>query len=530
MPSRRTFLAAAAGAVAWLRSPPALRLPWRREFDLVLRRGLVYSGLPAPPVESDIAIQGGRIAAVGRDLDPGVEEIDLGGVAVAPGFVDIHSHGDGTLVDDPLVESVIRQGVTTIVVGQDGSSREIGRFLALVDDLQPACNVATMVGLGSVRAAVIGDVDRAPTPEELDRMVLLVEQGLAEGACGVSSGLEYVPGGFAGHEELVALANPAGVRGLCYATHLRNEDDRLLPAIDEAVAVARDAGCGLQISHLKAQGPRNWGKMQDALDRIAAARALGVDAWFDLYPYTAYQTGLSSLFPLWSREGGTTAFLARLADPSTAAWIRRETLEKVELIGGWNNVLISAVAEPADRVIQGRRLGELAAERSADPYDEAVTLLRRSRGSVTMVGFAMSEANVDLGLAHPLAMVCSDGGAFAVAGPARRGHPHPRSFGAFPRVLGRYVRERRALSLEDAIHKMTARPALRARLADRGRLAPGAAADLVAFDPATVSDQATYENPFQYPDGILLVVVNGLIVLQDGQRTAARPGRALRPT
>jgi N-acyl-D-amino-acid deacylase len=529
MPTRRTFLAATSGALAWLGTPPALRLPWRREFDLVLRRAAVFDGLGGPVREADVGIEAGRVAAVGADLEPGVEEINLAGLALAPGFVDIHSHADATLVDDPRAESVIRQGITTIVVGQDGTSRETGRFLGLVADLAPACNVATMVGLGSVRAAVVGEADRRATPEELDRMVLLVEQGLTEGACGISSGLEYVPGAYATHDELVALADPAGARGLPYATHMRNEDDRLLEALDEAITVAREARCALQVSHLKAQGPRNWGRMTEALDRIAASRDDGLDVMFDVYPYTAYQTGLPSLFPLWSREGGAGPFLARLGDPATADWIRRETLEKVELIGGWNNVMIASAGQGGDRATEGRRLGELAAERNADPYDEAVNLLRQSRATAGMVGFAMSEPNVERALAHPLAMVCSDGGAFAVAGPARRGHPHPRSFGTFPRVLGRYVRQRGALPLEDALRKMTSRPASRVRLMDRGRIAPGAAADLVAFDPASVLDRATYQDPFQYPDGITMVLVNGLIVLRNGQRTLARPGRALRP-
>lgn len=529
MPTRRSFVAASTSALAWLTAPPALRLPRRREFDLVIRRATVHDGGEAPPYLADVAVQAGRVAAVGPALESGVEEIDLDGATLAPGFIDIHSHGDGNLVDDPRMESVIRQGVTTIIVGQDGSSRETGRFLTLVDDLAPACNVGTMVGLGSVRAAVVGDADRRATPDELDRMVLLVEQGLAEGACGVSSGLEYPPGAFAPLDELIALATAAAPRGLCYATHLRNEDDRLLEAIDEAIAVATGAGCRLQVSHLKAMGPRNWGKMGDALARLEGARAAGVDTAFDLYPYTAYQTGLGNLFPLWSRDGGTAAFLARLDDPAVADRLRAETLAKVDLIGGWNHVLLSGVRQAADRGVEGRRMGELAAEIGEDPWDLAAGLLRRNEGAVGMVGFAMNELNVDLGLAHPLALACSDGGAFATEGPARRGHPHPRSLGAFARVLGRHVRERQALSLEDAIRKMTSRPASRVRLADRGRIAPGYAADLVAFDPATISDQATYEDPFRYAEGVLLVLVNGLIVLRDGQRTPARPGRALRP-
>ncbi|HEX9893667.1 MAG TPA: amidohydrolase family protein, partial [Gemmatimonadales bacterium] len=454
---------------------------------------------------------------------------DLGGLILAPGFVDIHSHADSLMLEDPRVESVIRQGVTTVIVGQDGGSRrDLAEWFARLAEVRPAVNVASMVGLGSVRSAVVGPDDRRATSDELEQMVGLVQTGLEAGACGASSGLEYPPGAFAPREELIALCRPLAARRLPYATHMRNEDDRLLDAVDEAIAVAEGARCPLQVSHLKAQGPRNWNKMDDALERIEKARKHGVDAAFDIYPYIAYQTGLTNLFPLWSRDGGTEAFLGRLGDTAHAERIRTETLAKVELIGGWNNVLISSVAE-GDKTAEGGRLGDTAAAQGQQPYPFAVALLRQARGQVGMVGFAMSEENVERGLKHRLAMVCSDGSAVAVDGPARRGHPHPRGLGTFPRVLGRYVRERRTLKLEDAIHKMSARPAERVRLMDRGRVAPGLVADLVAFDPERVADRSTFQDPFQYPDGIRLVLVNGEIVLRDGQRTPAQPGKAVRP-
>jgi N-acyl-D-amino-acid deacylase len=317
---------------------------------------------------------------------------------------------------------------------------------------------------------------------------------------------------------------------LPYATHMRNEDDHVLEAIDEAIAVARGAGSPLEISHLKTQGPRNWSKLDAAFDRIAAARKAGCDATFDRYPYIAYQTGLTNLFPVWSRDGSTAAFLQRLGDPATADRIKQEALGKVALIGGWDNVLIANVVDSTDKPAEGARLGTYAASKGMDPYDAAVALLQRSRGNVGMVGFAMSEDNLDRILAHPLAMVCSDGGAFATDGPARRGHPHPRGLGTFPRVLGRYVRERKALSLTQAINKMSARSASRIHLRDRGRLAPGLAADVVVFDPATVHDTATYAEPFQYPVGIAAVIVNGAVALRDGQRSEQHAGRPLRAT
>ena len=527
MPTRRDFLTTGAAALAWTRLPRPGNGP---SADLVLRRAAVFDGTGQPAFEADVAVAAGRITAVGARLaDRGTEEIDLAGLALAPGFIDIHSHGDGSLTEDARAESVIRQGVTTIVVGQDGSSRRVGSFLDDIESrIRPAVNVASMVGLGSVRGEVVGPDDRPATADELARMVAIVEQALADGACGASTGLEYTPGGFATRDELIALSRPLAARRLPYSTHLRNEDDRLLDALDEAVAVAAGAGCPLQVAHLKAQGPRNWGRMDDAFGRIEIARRAGTDAAFDVYPYVAYQTGLTNLFPIWSRDGGTDVFLRRLDDPAVAGRIREETLAKVDLIGGWNSVLISGVRAPADSAVEGRRLGDLSAARAADPYQLTVELLRRSEGQVGMVGFAMSEENVERALAHPLSMVCSDGAAVAVDGPARRGHPHPRSLGSFPRVLGHYVRDRRVMPLAEAIHKMTARPAARVHVSDRGRIAAGLAADLVAFNPATVADRATYTDPFQYPAGIRLVLVNGAVTLRDGERTAARAGRGLR--
>jgi N-acyl-D-amino-acid deacylase len=344
-----------------------------------------------------------------------------------------------------------------------------------------------------------------------------VERAVADGACGASSGLEYTPGAFATPDELIAVCRPLASRRLPYATHMRNEDDRLLDSIDESIAVARGARCPLQISHLKTQGPRNWSKLDAVFAKIDAARTEGIDIAFDRYPYVAYQTGLTNLFPVWSRDGGIKAFFARLDDATTKERIRTEMLAKVELIGGWDNVLIAGVRASQDRDAEGKRLGQLATVRRVEPYDLAVALLRNSDGNVGMVGFAMSEDNLARILAHPLGMVCSDGGSFAVEGPTRRGSPHPRGLGTFPRVLGRYVRERKALTLAQAIHKMTALPASRVRLGERGRLAKGMAADVVAFDPARVIDKATFEAPFQYPEGISLVVVNGVVALRDDQ-------------
>lgn len=508
--------------------------------DLVIRGGTVFDGTGTAGREADVAIAAGRIVEVSPHVaERGTEELDARGLAVAPGFVDLHSHGDGTMRDDPRMESLVRQGITTIVVGQDGSSRASGggepgdaasfsALFASIDALQPAVNVASMVGLGTLRARVVGNVDRPATPDELAAMTGMVEAALAQGACGASSGLEYTPGAFASTAELAALCRPLAARRLPYATHMRNEDDRLLESIDESIAVARDAGCPLQVSHLKTQGPRNWPRLDAVFARVEAAARAGMDIAFDRYPYLAYATGLTNLFPVWSRDGGTAAFFQRLSDPDLSARIRLETLAKVDLIGGWVNVHISSVRAPEDRAAEGKRLGPHAASLGVDPYGLMIEMLRRNNASIGMVGFAMSEDNLERILAHPRGMVASDGGSFAIEGPTRSGSPHPRGLGTFPRVLGRYVRERKVLTLAQAIHKMTALPASRIRLADRGRLAPGLAADVVILDPARVEDRATFEEPFQYPAGIAAVVVNGTIALRDGERGARGTGSAVR--
>ena len=514
---------------------------------------MVFDGTGRPGREADVAVAGGRIVGIGRGLPPGATEIDLRDLALAPGFIDVHSHADLALLANNNAESRIRQGVTLEVVGQDGSSmgpwtdarfeavrdryrrrygieidfRSPSGFLERMDREGTAVNVATMVGNGALRAFVVGGEDRPATAAELERMKDLLGAEIRNGCAGLSSGLEYAPSGFADAGELAGLASVLRDFGCPYATHMRNEDDRLLGAIEEALHVGRAAGVSVQISHLKAQGRRNYWKADAALDLIARASSEGVDVHFDRYPYTAYATGLSSLFPGASRSGGSRAFLRRLRDPDTAAELERACRSKIALLGDWNAVRISST-NSATAWARGRLLGDLARERGADPYALAVELLEANEGGAGMIGHGMDEENTTKILAHPLGMVCSDGDAYAPYGPLAGGSPHPRGYGSFPRLLGRYVRDLGALTLESAIHKITAMPARKLRLAGRGVIEIGAVADLVAFDPDTVTDRATFENPHRYPAGIPLAIVNGIVTLREGEQTGRRAGRAVR--
>jgi N-acyl-D-amino-acid deacylase len=551
---RRTFLQTTASLVLLPQSTVWAAPPHRT--TLVLRGARVYDGTGASPVEVDVAIADATIAGVGPRLRVGrVPEMDLRGLALAPGFVDIHSHTDLNLLVNPRAESKLRQGVTTEVTGQDGSSigpwtdaeyreiresyrtrhgvdvpfRDLVGFFRWLDTEGAALNVGSMVGQGTIRGFVVGDDARVATVAEVERMRAEVERALAAGACGVSSGLEYTPSAFASTDELVSVAAALRGTGLPYTSHMRNEDDRLLGALEEAIHVGRVAGVSVQVSHLKAQGERNWWKADPALQLIESARASGVEAAFDVYPYVAYSTGLANLFPVSARDGGTPAFLARLRDAEQRAALEPLVRAKIAQLGSWDAVQVTSTASGDLAWARGRRLGQLAAERGEEPFALLVRLIVEDRNRAGMVGFGMSEENVERKLAHPLAVVCSDGAAWAPYGPLSEGVPHPRTYGSFPRVLGHYVRERRIMSLEDAIRKMTAEPARRLGFHDRGVIRPGARADLVAFDPDAVADQATFERPHQYPIGIPHVWVGGTPVLQGGEHTGARPGRSARP-
>jgi len=550
---RKRFLysSGVVGAGAFFTAAPYVKAP-RPVADLVLRGAVVYDGTGTPPIEVDVAIAGDRIEAVAAGLGRGIAEIDLAGLALAPGFVDIHSHADLSLLVNPKAESRIRQGVTLEVVGQDGGSigpwseqerqrrndsyqrnygvpidfHDVGGFLDRIDRVRPAVNVASMVGQGSVRGHIVGYRDRPANEGEIVQMRRLVREALEGGAVGMSSGLEYTPGSFAPTEELVELAKELSGTGYPYASHMRNEDNRLLAAIEEAIHIGKLAGVPVQISHLKAQGERNWWKADAALELIRAAGAGGVDVHYDRYPYVAYQTGLQNIFPADLRAGGSSAFLGRLRG-SQAATMKKAALAKISMLGSWDAIqLVSAPGRFS--ALRGKRLGASADELGMDAYELAVSLLEAGGGGVSMIGFGMSEENTQKLLAHPLGMICSDGGSYAPYGSLSNTSPHPRTYGSFPRVLGYYVRERKAMTLESAIRKMTSAPARKLKIEDRGVIKPGAFADLVAFDPDTVNDQATFEDPHQYPVGVPLVVVNGVVTIRDGEHTGSLGGRAVR--
>ncbi len=552
---RRGFLATVAVGSAGLVTPRLLRTldaHASARADLVIRRATLYDGSGREPLLADVAITGDRITGVGLGLPTGTEEIEANGLALAPGFIDIHSHADTNLLIENRAESRIRQGVTLEVVGQDGGSigpwsdeafeatrdrfrargvevdyRDPAGFVERISRERPAVSVASMVGNGALRGYVVGNVDRPATEAELDQMKTILAELIGRGCIGLSSGLEYTPSGFANAEELVELASVLRGTGYPYASHMRNEDDRLLAAIEEALHVGRLAGVPVQVSHLKAQGQRNYWKAEAALRLIEQASEEGLRVHFDRYPYTAYATGLSNLFPAELRAGGSGAFLDRLRAAETSGRLEKACRDKVALLGDWNSVQISSTNE-GTAWARGRRLGDLAAERGVEPYELTLQLLEANGGSVGMIGHGMGEENTAKILAHPLGMLCSDGGAYAPYGPLSTGAPHPRGYGSFPRLLGHYVRDVGALSLEQAVHKVTAMPAAKLQLEGRGTVEVGAYADLVLFDPDTISDRASFDDPHQYPVGIEHVFVNGVHTLRDGEHTGSLGGRGVK--
>jgi len=487
------------------------------------------------------------------DGDQGRRIVDAAGRFVSPGFIDIHTHSDGDILEFPTADSRVRQGVTTEITGNCGGSAaprvprtpaalpgeeeaggrpewtDVASYFQALEETGISLNHALLVGQGTLREAVAGEDDRALSSEEVGRILTLLEDALDQGAVGLSTGLEYVPGRFTPTEEIVAMARSVARRGGLYASHVRNEESQLLEAVDEAIRIGRTSGARVQISHLKAAGTPNWGKQVAALDLLEGARMAGVEVLADAYPYTAYSTGLTIFMPAWALDGGWEALARRLKDSADRARIRAELIPRVrQEPGDYDLIVINRVRSEAGQAMVGRTLAEIAAERGVDAADALLEILEEEDGSVGYIGHAMSPENVEMVLSHPLVMIGSDGSSMAPVGEAARSRPHPRSYGTFPRVLGHYCRERGLFDLPAAVKKMTSMPADQVGIPDRGRIARGMKADLVVFDPATVRDQATFDDPHRFPVGIQHVLVNGVVVVQDGTHTGSLPGAVIR--
>ena len=517
--------------------------------DLVLHGGSVIDGTGAPARRADVAIQGGRIAAIGSDLArDGARVLDVSGRTVVPGFIDIHSHSDEAMFVNDALESALHMGVTLVVCGNCGGSsapvsglaeaeldRELarldvkrtwssfGEYAAAVDRARPSINVCSFVGHGTLRSCIMGADARAPTADELARMRKLLARSMSEGAIGLASGLIYPPSAFGTTDELAALCEVVRDKGGLYASHIRNESTKLLEAVEENLEIGRRSRARVELSHHKASGQKNWGKVEQSTALIERARSEGVDVTADQYPYTASSTGLAVTIPNWVHEGGTAKMCERLRDTAVRERIRGE---EVETGRAWDRIVIARARHHQEWA--GMNVQQLATEAGRDPLDWSCDALIEHDGAVDIVHHSMSEDDVRFVMAKEWVCIGSDSRANAPYGPLSFGKPHPRSYGTFPRVLGRYALDENVISLEDAVRKMTSATASRLRLRDRGIAREGAWADLVVFDPARVMDTATYDDPHRFPVGIDHVIVAGGLALESGQTTRERHGRFLR--
>ncbi len=520
--------------------------------DIIIRGGEVMDGTGKKAVRADVGILGDRIVEIG-DLSSTEAErvIEAAGLCVAPGFIDIHSHGDWTLPYLPTANSKIHQGITLEVVGNCGSSvaplseamREelieknrlsgieypvdwsgFGDYLDWLMRQGVSVNVAALVGHGTVREKVMGMSDRKPTPRQMKEMKLEVTRAMEEGAIGFSTGLIYTPNVYAGTEEIIELAKCAARLGGIYTSHIRGEADTLLEAIREALEVGRQAEMPVEISHFKASGVNNWHKMPDAIILVEAARAEGLDVMADMYSYPASNTELSSLIPPDIHVGGAERMIARLKAADCRDHLHTFFKDPEAANGvGWEGILICSC--PSNPSYEGRSIQEISTSRGQNPVDAVMDILIETRLNADIIEFTMKEENVEMGLKQPFVSICTDASGTISEGPLSLGKPHPRAYGSFPRVLGRYAREKGLFSLEEAVRKMTSLPAHRLGLMRRGQLQPGYYADVVVFDPLEVRDAATYEQPHQYAVGIPWVLVNGQVVIENGRHTGARPGQ-----
>ena len=498
------------------------------DFDFVLRNGRIVDGSGKPAVAGDVAIKDGRIAVVGKVAGSGASELDVRGKIVAPGFIDVHTHSEDILKHRDA-ENFLRMGVTTVVTGNCGGSRtDIAKFFAELEAINVTLNVASLIGHNSIRTKVMGgSFDRPPNADELARMKLLVEQAMKDGAVGFSTGLIYLPGTFTKTDELIELAKVAAAHGGIYVSHIRHETERIFEALDELCRVAREAKVRAQISHLKLAGPKAWNKAGAVLAVLDKARAEGLDIAHDQYVYTASSTGLSRLVPDKAREGGTKKFIERVSDAEQKRLIvveMKATLKR-SLRSDYSYVFIAHCRH--DNSLDGKTVPQAAKlRRGSDLLDDQIELVLdlERHGGATAIFHGMNESDVRRFLRHPLTMVASDGGPRVPSDELT----HPRSYGNNDRVLARYVRELKILTLEDAVRKMNSLPARTFRLNGHGELKPGCVADIVVFDPNQIADRATFEHPRAYAVGFSDVFVNGMAVIRDGFLTGARPGKPVR--
>jgi len=529
-------------------------------FDLVIRNGRVIDGTGSPWYAADVGIREGRIAAIGRLEGASAKRtIDAAGRVVAPGFIDMLGQSEMTILVEPRLPSKIFQGITTEITGEGGSIaplsdtlvaadrigyehyaitpdwRTLGQYFARLEKQGIGINLATYVGATQVRRMVLGDVDKAPSPAELDRMRALVREAMEDGAVGVSTSLQYPPAPYASTEELIALAAEASRYGGGYATHMRSEGNGILAALDEAIRIGREAHLPVEVWHLKVAGKHNWGRMGEVVAKIEEARRSGVDVAADTYAYTAWFNSLSAFVPPWAHDGGTAKLVERLRDPAMRARIRKdmETPSSAwdnewQEIPGPEAVLLCSVHAAELKPLVGKSLAEAAKLRGQDPVDALFDILIADEAFTAVAVSAMSEPDVSLALLQPWTSVNNDSQGTSPEGLLGEDHPHPRAYGTFPRILRKYVREEKKLTLEEAIRKFSALPAQRMRLADRGVLKLGMWADVVVFDPETVRDLATFESPNQLSQGMEWVLVNGVPVIDGGKMTGALPGKVLR--
>ena len=529
-------------------------------YDLVIRNGRIVDGTGSPWYSGDIGIRQGRIARIGNLTGAAAKRtIDARGMVVAPGFIDMLGQSELTMLVNPHLPSKIYQGITTEITGEGGSVapvndailqadrvdyehygihpdwRTFREYFARLEKQGMGINLASYVGATQVRRMVLGDDDRAPNADELARMKALVRQAMQEGAVGLSTSLQYAPAPYASTEELIALAAEAARFAGIYATHMRSEGDAIIPALEEAIRIGREAHIPVEIWHLKTAGKANWGRMPDVVARIQRARDSGVDITADTYAYPAGSNTFSAIIPPWAHDGGDAKLIERLKDPAMRARIRREMESRS---GNWDNewqevtgpesILVGAVQNPKLLPVQGKTIAQIAKLWGKDPIDTVFDLLIEDQAFTQVAIFMMSEPDITLALAQPWVSICNDSQGTAPDGLLGKEHPHPRAYGTFPRILSKYVREEKKLTLADAIRKFTALPAQRMRLADRGVLKEGMWADVVIFDPETIHDRATFENPNQLSEGMRFVLVNGVPVIEEGKMTNALPGKALR--